>query len=157
VAIARDAHDAPVRVLEQVLLDKCGTDFRTRDAEPGDDCVYPAPGPGGRMYYRFKRGPLQQAPDEEHPVDGVLLSERTLVMTTDSVVAEALLGQSVALDPYSEDLQLEAIREKRLANDRESLALSLIEDGRSDEIELYRRVFGICCPDDDEAAGEETA
>jgi len=157
VAVSRDAYDSPVRVLEQVLLDQCGLDFRARDAEPGDDCVYPAPTAGGRMYYRFKRGPLGQAPDEEYPVDGVVLSERTLVMKTDSVAVEALLGLSAALDHYSETLQLEAIREKQLANDREELALALIKGGKSAEAELYAQIYGVCCSDSEPTVEGESA
>jgi hypothetical protein len=155
IAIVRDVNESPVRVLEQVLLDKCGIDFQTRDAEPGDDCVYPPPGTNGRLYYRFKRGPLAQGPNEEFPVDGVVLSERELVMATDSVVVEALLGQADALDSYSHDLQIEAIREKRLANDKLEAALRIVQKGDAVQAGLYQQGFGICCPEDEPA--EETS
>jgi hypothetical protein len=154
IAVLRDLDDTPVRVLEQVRLNACGTDFRVHDAKPDDDCVYPPPAPDGRMYYRFKGGPIGQPADEENPVDGLLLSERTIVMATDSVVVEALLGQSTALDEYSRDLQTEAIREKRLANDREELALRIIRSGNIAGGDLYRSVFGVCCSDEDDATQE---
>jgi len=146
IAVLRDLNDTPVPVLEQVRLENCGIDFTVRDAQPNDNCEFPAPTANGRLYYRFKRGPLGQAADEEHPVEGVLVSERNIVMATDSVVVEALLGQSTALDGYSEDLQLEAIREKRLANDRQELALRIIRGGNDAEADLFQRVFGVCCP-----------
>jgi hypothetical protein len=88
----------PDQLLEQVLLNKCATDFSFRDAKPDDNCNYPSPSPDGRLYYRFKRGPLGQAADEPHPVEGVLLKQRQIIMKTDSVVAEALLGAEDALD-----------------------------------------------------------
>jgi hypothetical protein len=145
IAIVRDVHEAPIPVLEQVRLNACGTDFQVRDAQPGKDCRYPAPRADGSFYYRFKRGPLAQDPAAQHPVDGVVLSERTIVMATDSVVVEALLGVNTALDAYSENLQLEAVREKQLANDREELALRIVRGGKTAEADLYQRVFGTCC------------
>ena len=150
IAVLRDLHDTPVRVLEQVRLNACGTDFRVQDAQPNDDCTYPPPRADGRLYYRYKRGPLGQPADEEHAVDGVVMSERSLVMATDSVVVEALLGQARALDDYSASLQLEAIREKKLANDRQEMALRIVSGGKDAEADLYQRVYGVCCPPDAE-------
>lgn len=145
IAIVRDVNEAPVPVLEQVRLNACGTDFQVSDAVPDKQCRYAPPRADGSMYYRFKRGPLAQGPATENPVDGVVLSERTLVMATDSVVVEALLGVNTALDQYSENLQLEAVREKQLANDREELALRIVRGGKIAEADLYQRVFGPCC------------
>ena len=143
IAVVQDVSSSPVNVLEQVLLNKCATDFAFRDAQPGDNCDYPPPSPDGRLYYRFKRGPLGQAADEEHPVEGVLLKERQIIMKTDSVVAEALLGAEDALDAYSIDLQLETIREKTLASDREALAQEIVRTGNTAGAELFAQVFGV--------------
>jgi hypothetical protein len=116
-------------------------DWRVRGALPGDNCEYPAPTADGRLYYRFKRGPLGQGPGTEHPVEGVLLKERSIVMATDSVAVEALLGVEEALDEYSHDLQVEAIREKQLANDREQLAQRIVAGGDADLAALFAQVF----------------
>lgn len=150
IAITRDVNENPVRVLEQVLLDECGADFQTRTAEPGDDCVYPPPSKNGRFYYRFKRNPLGQAPDEEFPVDGVVLSERKLIMASDSVVVEALLGQTDAVDSYAHEQQIETIRKKRLENDRQEAALRIVQSGGAAQAEIYQQVFGVCCSSSDE-------
>jgi hypothetical protein len=56
-------------------------------------------------------------------VDGIILSTRTVVLRTDAVIVEALLGQANALDDYSIGLQDERVREKQLANDAASLSL----------------------------------
>ena len=56
-------------------------------------------------------------------VDGIILSARTVVLRTDAVIVEALLGQANALDDYSIGLQLERVREKQIANDAAALAL----------------------------------
>ena len=146
IAVVQDVDGSPVSVLEQVLVNKCATGFTFRDARPGDDCDYPPPSADGRLYYRFKRGPLGQAPGEPHPVEGVLLKQRDIVMKTDSVVAEALLGSEDALDQYSADLQEETIREKRLASDREALAQELVRTGNAAGAELFAKVFGVTPP-----------
>jgi hypothetical protein len=143
IAVVQDVSSSPVNVLEQVLLNKCATDFTFRDAQPGDNCDYPPPSSDGRLYYRFTRGPLDQAADEEHPVEGVLLMERQIIMKTDSVVAEALLGAEDALDEYSIGLQVETIREKTLASDREALAQEIVRTGNTAGAELFAKVFGV--------------
>jgi hypothetical protein len=83
----------------------------------------------------------------------VVLSKRELVMATDSVVVEALLGQADALDSYSHELQIETIREKGLANDKLEAALRIVQSGDAAQAKLYRQVFGVCCPSDE---SEET-
>lgn len=141
IAVAFDINSVPVMVLEQVTLNPCGTVATVQDAKPDTHCNYAAPAADGRLYYRFKRGPLAQDPADTHRVEGVLLKEREVVMATDSVVVEALLGQSDALDEYSRDLQVEAIREKQLANQREALAQKIITSGDANMAALYAQVF----------------
>lgn len=146
IAVVQDLNSSPVNVLEQVQLNKCATDFSFRDAQADDACDYPPPSADGRLYYRFKRGPLRQGLNPENPVEGVLLKEQQIVMKTDSVVAEALLGAEDALDEYSIDLQLETIREKRLASDREELAQRIVNDGNAAAAEIFTKVFAITSP-----------
>ncbi|MCC6319048.1 MAG: hypothetical protein IT361_15315 [Gemmatimonadaceae bacterium] len=141
IATAFDIGGLPVQVIEQVSLNPCCTVAAVTDAKPDKHCQYPAPTEDGRLYYRFRRGPLGQNPADAHPVDGVLLREREVVMATDSVVVEALLGQSDALDDYSRDLQVEAIREKQLANQREQLAQKIVASGDASAAALFAQVF----------------
>jgi hypothetical protein len=51
-------------------------------------------------------------------VSGVIVSAKSIVMRTEDVVVEAVMGQNPALDKYAEDLQAEEIRTRRLENDR---------------------------------------
>lgn len=143
IAVIHDIDSTPVRVLEQVRLDKCAVSHQVRDAEPDNECHYPAPRADGRMYYRFKRGALAQSQDEEHPVEGVLLKERQIMLATDSVVAEALLGTENALDGYSEKLQTETIRGQQLTSNREALAQQIVANGDTARAELFAQVFGV--------------
>lgn len=146
IATVFDINGLPVPVLEQVTLNPCGTAATVQEAKPDKQCNYAAPTADGRLYYRFKRGPLAQDPSDTHRVDGVLLREREVVMATDSVVVEALLGQSDALDDYSRDLQVEAIREKQLANQREALAQKIITSGDANAAALFAQVFAPPAP-----------
>lgn len=147
VATVFDKDDTPHRVLEKVVLDQCGSQIESiSDAQPGENCEWELPPLDLSFYYRFKRGDKTRnfaigQEDEEHPVEGVLLREREVTLRTDSVVVEALLGVNNALDEYSEDLQVETIREQKLANDREALAQRLVSQEDAAKAELFRQVF----------------
>lgn len=143
IALSMNADEVPVPVLDQVEISDCGYTRKVTPAQPNDNCEY-AP-PTDDMYYRFRSGPLAQPADENQKVDGVVLSDRTIMLGSDSLVVEALLGQSPGLDEYSQQLQNEAIRSQRLANDRTELAMRLIETGTADQVAAFRDVFGICC------------
>ncbi|OAA20995.1 hypothetical protein UG55_106632 [Frankia sp. EI5c] len=56
------------------------------------------------VVWRIKREPLGQA-GEPRKVDGVVTSKTSVVLRTDSVIIEALLGRADALDPYAAALQ----------------------------------------------------
>lgn len=50
-------------------------------------------------------------------VDGVVLADMYNVLRTDGIITEALLGRGVGLDPYSQALQQQTVRELQLKND----------------------------------------
>ena len=52
-------------------------------------------------------------------VPGIIMAANRYVLRTEGIMVEALLGQGDALDEYSHGLQDEAVRERRIANDRE--------------------------------------
>jgi hypothetical protein len=141
IAVSFDKEGLPVPVLDQVVLSDCGRTATVNDAVPDKRCRYAVPTADGTLYYRFKRGPLGQASGDPHAVDGVLLKERTVVMSTDSVVVESLLGVNSALDAYSAALQNEAIREKALANDRMQLAHAIVTAKDAEAAAVYAQVF----------------
>lgn len=116
--------DLPVRVLEHIHYDPFLDTVDITPAVLDANGEYDAP--NSTDYYRFKIGSLGQG-NTNHPVDGVLLSEQTIVMRTDSVIVEALLGQADALDNYSMEIQEAAARKETLANEREELLLSTIQ------------------------------
>jgi hypothetical protein len=154
-----DKNDAPVRVLEKIAFDVEGR----LSGLPGDpirvNAVYPPP--TRDLVYRFKRGPLGeqgvQPPvsmninaaetqrlalavrHSQHVVDGVMLKEDMIVLRTDAVVVEALLGQADALDEYAMTSQKADADAKVLANNREALVnagLALVTNGEQ-RLKLY--------------------
>lgn len=143
VAVTRDHTGLPVTVIDEVVTDECGIRYQVdSDPRPDDDCLFAAP--DRQRYYRFKRGPLAQD-GEDTQVDGLVLNRRSLMLGSDSLIVEPLLGSNGALDPYSEDLQEETVRAQRLANDRTALALELVAGGTPEQVATYRDVFGVCC------------
>jgi hypothetical protein len=119
-----NAQDIPVRVLETVTYDPIADTIQIDPVTLDSNGQYTPP--TETNYYRFKQGPLAQE-NVENPVDGVLLSEQSIVMRTDSVIVEALLGQADALDNYSMEIQEAAARKESLANEREELIMSTIK------------------------------
>jgi hypothetical protein len=119
-----DANDLPVRVLEKVTYNPLNDTSSIDPVVLDGDGRYEAP--EENKYYRFKQGPLAQDGDK-NPVDGVLLSSQTIVMRTDSVIVEALLGQADALDNYSMEIQEAAARKETIANEREQFLLSTLQ------------------------------
>ena len=124
-AVARvyDSTGKAVPVLDQVTFrpDGSGADIASPAVSNGGNYAAPT----DDMYYRFRSGPLEQD-NQSNPVDGVLLDERKIVMRTDSVVVEALLGQADALDNYSMEIQEAAAQKETLANQREKLILDTL-------------------------------
>lgn len=136
-----DQDDVPVRTIEQVSYDPAADDVQIADAQIDAQGDFAAPTP--TKFYRFKRGPLGQANLSEK-VDGVLLSSQEIVMRTDSVIVEALLGQADALDNYAMEIQQAAATRETLANDREQMlqdALKAIQSPE-DRAEAAAKIFG---------------
>ncbi len=115
--------DTPVRILETVTYDSQNDTVEINEATLDATGNY-AP-PTENFYYRVKKGALAQE-NHSNPVDGVLLSEQTIVMRTDSVIVEALLGQSDALDNYAMEIQEAAAGKDTIANERDALLLSTL-------------------------------
>ncbi len=59
-------------------------------------------------------------------VPGIIVSAKSIVMRTEDVVVDALIGEGSALDGYAKSLQQEENRTKRLANDAAALANRLM-------------------------------
>lgn len=125
ISVVFDESDSPQQVLERFTWQNAANTWlpdpnptRAQDgswAPPTKDVVY-----------RYKRGKIGQ-----NIVDGVLMRRDQVVLRTDSVLVEALLGQADALDEYAMVSQRADAEAKTLANDRAGLvnaALQALDD-----------------------------
>jgi hypothetical protein len=53
----------------------------------------------------------------EYFVDGVIMAAQPLVLRTDGVYVESLLGQTPAWSPHTEKIKAEELRELQIRND----------------------------------------
>jgi hypothetical protein len=90
----------------------------------------------------------QTVPNTTFSVPGIITQIERHTLSTDSVVAEALLGQGESLDCYNILLQNEAARKTRLDSVEQLQKLEVIENfveqGRLDEKAL-ETLYGKCC------------
>lgn len=126
VGIVFDHEDRPVAALETVTMNPDGLDWTIATAGRRDGAFRPPTADGG-LRYRFRRGLVGQE-GASNPVEGVLVKQSRIVMRTDSVVIEALLGRAEALDEYAMAAQVEATRADALANQRRALLLEKVVD-----------------------------
>lgn len=105
----------------------------------------------GDGYLRTRRDIVSVYEDEtgnKISVPGVILSVDKIVMRTEGVIVDALIGQGDALDSYSAGLQRNAVRQRRLENDhlqahldQEALARKIVDDSNEEQAKVYERVF----------------
>jgi hypothetical protein len=97
--------------------------------------------------WRFRQGALSENDGPE--VRGVIMNKSSIVLRTDSLVVEALLGQADALDPYASALQAldlvdrDAQTDARVAETRhQSDALDLVAaQDADDRVETWQKLF----------------
>ena len=96
--------------------------------------------------WRFMPGALSK---DERDVKGVIMDRSSIVLRTDNLVAEALLGQADALDPYASALQALDLEDRQsqtearaAATERVTDALALV-DAQADasKIEAWQKLF----------------
>lgn len=130
VAVVFDASDQPVLALETFTMTPDGLNWNRADAALGQNGQFPPP--RSDFFYRFKRGALAQG-NASNPVEGVLMKQTEVVLRTDSLVVEALLGQADALDEYAMLAQKADAEAREIANQRAKSvneALAAIADGK---------------------------
>jgi hypothetical protein len=75
--------------------------------------------------WRIKPGPIGQQGDG-HKVAGVVTARDTIVLRTDNVIGEALLGRADALDPYASALQMIDLQSRAANVKRTTEALDIV-------------------------------
>jgi hypothetical protein len=99
-----DDQDTPQTMLQ--VGHAAGGQFTWEDARLADDGTLDYQGSvlDLNVSWRIKPGPIGQD-KQEQKIPGVVTARDTVVLRTDNVVGEALLGQADALDPYATALQ----------------------------------------------------
>lgn len=133
VSVVFNEDDEPVPVLEKFTLQASGQDWQKEyPATTSANGQYPAP--SLTRFYRFKRGALSQ---DDVPVGqrvaGVVMKKRQIVLPSDSMVVEALLGQADALDAYAIEAQRAEAEAKGLDNEREKIAQAALKEIKDPE------------------------
>jgi hypothetical protein len=100
-----DENDQPQTMLE--VGTRAGGTFDWQDATLDEDGQLAfTDSPLDPLYtWRVKPGPIAQDATDDHRVPGVVTGRKNVVLRTNTVVVEALLGEADALDPYASALQ----------------------------------------------------
>jgi hypothetical protein len=125
IGVVMNHKNEPVGVLERVTMAPDGQSWTGPEDAKLVNGSYPTP--TQHRYYRFKRGSLQQDGDS-NKVDGVLMKQVTVTMRTDSVLVEALLGETDALDQYAMEVQQAAANARTLENEKLRVALETLRN-----------------------------
>ena len=90
-------------------------------------------------------------------IPGVILNVQRNTLRTDSVIADALLGQGEALDCFNQRAQDAIAVSENLKNLELVQKISLIEsiDDPTQKAELYKSVFGKCCCDNSDSSTDK--
>ena len=128
VSVVFDHNDTPVSVLEKFTLQPSGQNWQ-KEYPATTDTSGQYPAPSLTRFYRFRRGVISQ---DDVPVGqrvaGVVMKKRDIVLPSDSMVVEALLGQADALDAYAIDAQRAEAEAKGLENEREKIAQAALKE-----------------------------
>ncbi len=130
ISIVFDYNDRPQSVLQSMTWDGATNMWKVEEAKRDGTGKYSPPSPG--LVYRYRRG--EEIGNDNDKVEGVIMGMDTVVLRTDSIIMEALLGQADALDPYAMMSQYADARAKELGNNRTELVNTAL-DGIADEKE----------------------
>jgi hypothetical protein len=114
---------------------------------------------GASSYWRIKKDYASVYDDSstgtQITVPGIILSADKIVLRTDGVIVDALLGQGEALDEYSRGLQTASVRSKELQNtlletiiDKNKMANKIIENKDVESAKIFGQVYP-CCEKDE--------
>lgn len=78
---------------------------------------------------------------EKYVVDGIILAKTEQIMPTDSVIVEALLGQSEALDKYSIESRRAVVDLKRTEIDKMNLAEEVVREEEEKKADIFEKVY----------------
>jgi hypothetical protein len=137
-----DVDGDPVTVLETRTWDVAAQDW-SAPADAALDGTGQLSPPSDVFFYRFKRGPLGSINKAANTtVDGVVTNADQIVLRTDSLLGEALLGQADALDAYAMVSQRADADAKAITNARNyTINTALAKVPAADALEAYVKMM----------------
>jgi hypothetical protein len=104
---------------------------------------------GSDVRWRFRQGALSEDADGGRTINGVIMDRSSVVLRTDNLVVEALLGQADALDPYASALQALDLNDRNAQTGAKQVdirhntdALDLVNaQPAADRIAAWQKVF----------------
>ncbi|MEU6371165.1 hypothetical protein ABZ876_37140 [Streptomyces sp. NPDC046931] len=144
-----DADGNPVAVLQKGER-RDGRHYTWQDAALDDngDLDFDGDPLSPKVHWRFKPGAL--TPGARRQIRGLITDTSEIVLRTDNIVVEALLGEADALDPYASALQALDLESRqadtawRIADTRRLTdALALVSDlaPEKDKIDAWTKIF----------------
>ena len=111
----------------------------------------------GAAYLRFRADLKTEYVDAQtlssFSVPGIVLGSTSIVMRTDGILVDSILGPGNALDPYSQGLQEVTVDDRRVAiaglqEDiaRKALARSIVESSDATKAALFSSLFPVVAP-----------
>jgi hypothetical protein len=137
--------------VRQTIVDQLSTIFDHTDTLVAPPFVEKRQVGQNDSYLRVRKSMVSTYTDttgNKISVPGVILAVNKIVMRTEGVIVDALLGQGLALDPYAASLQASAVRQRELGNavaqaqsDQQVLARQIVTDADERKAKVYERVF----------------
>jgi len=137
--------------VRQLIVDQLSTIFDFEDNLVDPPVIQEKAIAGDDTYLRFRKDLISTFTDEtgnQISVPGVILSANKIVMRTEGIIVDAILGQGNALDTYSQGLQENVVKQRTLENDerqarvdQESLARDIVDADDEDKAKVFERVF----------------
>jgi hypothetical protein len=143
MAMAVDYSETSVTVLEMSLRDGQLGQWTDVQLDENGKLVFPSGTSAEHYVFRFKPRETLRTKLGDRTVPGLVRRTEGVVMRTGSVIAEALLGEADALDPYATALQDLDIEGRDLENSRTKLALSIIQsiNDPAAQAKAYQAIF----------------
>ncbi|HEY9438403.1 MAG TPA: hypothetical protein VIS29_07090 [Streptomyces sp.] len=129
--------------LRKIVLEQLSTIFDYKDTLVQPPMVEDREIGTNDRYLRWRKisSTYQDETGNKFTVPGVITNVDKIVMRTDGVIVDAVLGQGEALDIYSNGLQTQAVRQRDLDNSREALGQKIVTDADNPKAKIYKDIF----------------
>lgn len=132
-----------IPAMRKIIVDQLSTLFDYQDKLVQPPMLEERAIGANDRYLRWRRttSVYKDETGNEIAVPGVIMNVDKIVMRTEGIIVDAILGQGNALDDYSAALQANAVRQRTLSNDREALGQKLVNDKETFKADIFKVIF----------------